>query len=123
VTVITRTETPGSLAWFGLLAPPLAWAVQLVAGYAFEQAACGRPDASLWGASVDPLTTIVIAACGVVAALGCAGSIVSLLSHGADERGVIRFVAGAGVLGSIVFLLAIVLSGIALVPLNGCNAG
>jgi hypothetical protein len=118
-----RTNTPGLLAWFGLLVPPIAWAVQLVSGYAIEEAACGRPDASLWGVSIDPLTGTVIVACGILVILGGVASLISLLAHGPDERGVIRFVAGAGVLGSLVFLVAVALSGLALVQLNGCSAG
>ena len=63
---------------FGLLAPPLAWALQLVAGYSVEEAGCGRPDASLWGAGVDPLTAVVIGVCGALAIAGGVASIVAL---------------------------------------------
>jgi hypothetical protein len=122
MTVVSRTHTPGRLAWFGALAPPLAWATQLIVGYALEEAACGRPSANLWGASIDPLTAIVIVVCGVVAILGGLASLTSFLSRGPDERGAIRFLAGAGLLGSLVFLLAIVLSGVALLALDGCSA-
>jgi hypothetical protein len=107
-----------------VLAPPLAWALQLVVGYGVEEAACGRPDASLWGAGVDPLTAVVIGACGGLAIAGGVVSTVSLRQSSADDdRGVWRFVAAAGVLGSVVFLLAILLSGLALASIDGCSAG
>jgi hypothetical protein len=124
---MTEEARRGSRPWllvFGLLAPPLAWAIQLVAGYSFGEAACGRPDASLWGAGIDPLTAIVIGVCG---GLAIAGGVISFLSlrriSADDDRGVGRFIAVAGALGSVVFLLAILLSGVALASIDGCSAG
>jgi hypothetical protein len=109
------------LAWFGLLAPPLAWAAQLVAGYSFEESACGRPDANLWGTGVHPLTAIVIAASACLAALGGVVSLVGWIGRGKDEHGVHRFMAVAGLLGSVIFLLAIALGAYALHDLSGCT--
>jgi hypothetical protein len=115
--------THRSLAWFGLLAPPLAWATQLVAGYSIEESACGRPDSSLWGASVHSLTGVVIVACACLAALGGVVSVIGWIGGRGDSRGVARFMAVAGLLGSLIFLLAIVLGAFAVRDLGGCRPG
>jgi len=106
-------------AWFGVLAPPLAWAAQLVAGYAFEEAGCGRPDASLFGAGLNGLTGIVVVVCGAVAVAGGAAS----LTVRRNESGSVAFLAVWGVAASCIFLLAIVLTGASLIPLDACNPG
>jgi hypothetical protein len=112
------------LAWFGVLGPPLAFAAQLVIGYAFQEAGCGRPDSSLWGAGLDGLTGIVIVVCGVLAGAAGAASLVAWRAADRDDpRGRVHFLAAAGAASSFVFLLGIVLSGIALFPLNACNPG
>jgi hypothetical protein len=119
-----RRSRASALAWFSVLAPPLAWAAQLVIGYAFQEAGCGRPDADLWGAGLGGLTSAVIVACGVVAGLGAVAGVVAWRgSRGADPLGRIEFLAIAGVASGFIFLLAIVLSGVALIPLDPCVAG
>jgi len=115
-----------ALAWFAVIAPPLAWATQLVVGYAFQEAGCGRPDSDLWGAGLGGLTATVIVVCGVVAALGGLAGLAAWRATGAasaDPLGRVRFMAVAGIASGFVFLLAIVLSGIALVPLDPCDGG
>lgn len=106
--------------WFGVLAPPLAWAAQLVTGYAFEEAGCGRPDGSLFGAGLNSLTAIVVTLCG---ALALAGGAASLIAWRAARPGSGAFMAGWGIAASFIFLLAIVLTGVSLIPLDACNPG
>jgi hypothetical protein len=122
-----RIPSSPALAWFGVLTPPLAWAIQLVLGYAFEEAGCGRPGSTLWGTGIEPLTAVVIIACAGLAVLGGLAALVSWRAtadgDAADTRGVNRFMASTGMLGSVIFLVAICLSGIALIPLDACNAG
>jgi hypothetical protein len=121
----SRPARASALAWFAVLAPGLAWATQLVVGYAFQEAGCGRPDADLWGAGLDGLTAIVVVACGTVAALGGLAGLIALRASagGGDPLGRVRFMAVAGVAASCIFLLAIVLTGIALLPLDACDRG
>lgn len=110
--------------WFGVLAPPLAWAAQLVTGYAFEEAGCGRPDASLFGAGLNGLTAIVVAVCGALAVAGGAASLTAwraARSPAASGSGV--FLATWGITASFIFLLAIVLTGVSLIPLDACKPG
>jgi hypothetical protein len=109
--------------WFGLLAPPLAWAVQLLAPYTFEEAACNRPDADLWGVGIDPLLAGTIAGCAAVALAGAVASLVTLRApEPPGDRGRIRFMASVGTIGGAVFLFGIVLGAVALLPLEGCRA-
>ena len=120
-----RSGRASALAWFGVVAPALAWATQLVVGYAFQEAGCGRPDADLWGVGLDGLTAIVIIVCGAVAVAGALAGIVALRASagGGDPLGRVRFMAVAGIASGCIFLLAIVLSGIALLPLDACDSG
>jgi hypothetical protein len=122
--VTVRTSSGATLAWFSLIAPPLAWAAQLVVGYSFQEAGCGRPDADLWGAGLNALTGIVVITCGAVAVLGGLAGIIALRSSATgDPLGRVRFMAVAGIASACIFLLAIVLSGIALLPLDACDRG
>jgi hypothetical protein len=119
-----RAGGVATLAWFSVLAPPIAWAAQLVIGYSFQEAGCGRPDSDLWGAGLDGLTGSVVVVCGAVAILGgLAGIVVLHASATGDPLGRIRFMAVAGIASACIFLLAIVLSGIALLPLDACDPG
>jgi hypothetical protein len=121
-----RPARGAGLAWFSVLAPPLAWATQLVVGYAFQEAGCGRPDADLWGAGLDGLTGILVVACGIVAVLGGLAGVAALGAAGTrdgDPLGRVQFMAIAGIAAACIFLLAIVLSGIALIPLDPCDGG
>jgi hypothetical protein len=119
-----RGESGRRRVWFGVLAPPGAWAAQLVIGYAFQEAGCGRPDASLWGAGLDGLTGIVVIVCGALAVAGGAASLTAWrASRPSEASGVVAFLAVWGIAASFIFLLAIVLTGISLFPLDACNPG
>jgi hypothetical protein len=111
------------LAWFGVLAPPAAWATQLLVGYAFQEAGCGRPDSSLWGAGLNGLTAAVVIVCGTIAAAGGVAALVALRSSDGARNGVVGFLAVSGIAASFIFLLAIILTGIALIPLDACRSG
>lgn len=122
--VTVRTSSGATLAWFSVIAPPFAWAAQLVVGYSFQEAGCGRRDAELWGAGLNALTGIVVIACGAVAVLGGLAGIIALRSSATgDPLGRVRFMAVAGIASACIFVLAIVLSGIALLPLEACDRG
>lgn len=110
--------------WFGLLAPPLAWAAQLGTGYAFEEAGCGRPDAALFGAGLNGLTAIVVTLCGALAVAGGVASVTAWrAAKPSDASGSGVFLAGWGIAASFIFLLAIVLTDVSLIPLDACNPG
>ncbi len=115
-----------ALLWYGVLAAPLAWAAQLAIGYFLEDAGCTPASAGhVWGVGVSPPSVAVIVICAVVAMGGAGASLYAL--RGADEadgRGDrVRFMATAGLLGSLLFALAILLSAAAFVPLSSCRTG
>lgn len=111
------------MAWAGLAAAPAAWAAQLGLGYSFEEAACGRPDANLWGVGVEALSVAAVVAAGAIAVASGAACLASWRRADAECDGVGRFVAAAGTLSAAIFAFAILLSGLALIPLHGCAAG
>ena len=112
------------LAWFGVLAAPLAWAAQLIVGYSLQEAGCGRPDESLWGSGLNGLTAIVVIVCGAFAAAGGASALAAVrVSRRTDAPGLVPFLAVAGLAASFMFLLAIVLVAVALFPLDACRPG
>jgi hypothetical protein len=119
-----RPGTGSSLAWFGLAAPPFAWAAQLLLGYSMQEAGCDRPDANLWGAGLEPLTAVVLVICGAIAVAGGVAAVAALRMSGAnDPRGRVGFVAVSGIVASVVFGLAILLSAIPLLSLDACRPG
>jgi hypothetical protein len=114
---------PNGLVWFGLFAPPFAWAVQLVILYLAGEAGCGRPDSSLWGADLDTVAAVTIIASAALAVAGALASLLAARADGVDERGVTTFLVTAALIGAPIFLLAIAFDAVALVPLSGCRPG
>ncbi len=102
------------LQWFGLLAAPLAWTVQLVAGFGIADAACD----GVGGVSVTPyavtLTTVALAV--TLAAEAAAVLVFRELATVADDAsgpaGRLRFFATAALLGNALFFVIIILSGL-----------
>ena len=120
----SAADRASTLAWISVLAPPLAWAAQLAVGYSLQEAGCGRPDADLWGVGLNGLTAALIIVCALLAGLGgLAGLAAWRRSAAADPLGRVEFMAIAGIAAGFIFLLATVLSGIALVPLDACHSG
>jgi hypothetical protein len=125
---VTATVRPG-LLWFGVLAAPLAWVVQLVAGYGLEEAACASDLSSSPVLDVDsePAIAVVSAVALAVAAAGGLAALAGLLSvrsdPGADPRGRLAFMGVFGLLASGVFLAVIALGAVALLSLDVCAPG
>ena len=115
----------GSILAFAVLGPPIAWAVQLVSGYALEEAACstatgdnpllGDPTAILWAIS------IVAAAIAGLAGIAGLASWTGIRAGESEPAGRVAFLGAAGALAGLIFLEAIVLSAIALVSLDVCT--
>ena len=116
----------GGIIAFAVLGPPIAWAVQLVSGYAFEEAACstgtgdaaalGNPTAILWGISIG-----AFAVAGLAGIAGIATWMSARAATGNEPAGRVAFLGAAGALAALVFLEAIVLSAIAIVPFDACT--
>jgi hypothetical protein len=102
------------LQWFGLLAAPLAWAVQLVAGFGVADAACDGAG----GVSVTPYETTLTAVALGIALLAEAAAVVLFRELATVEEdapgpaGRLRFFAVAALLGNVLFFVIILLSGV-----------
>ncbi len=111
-----RISLPGTeaLQWIGLFTAPLAWTVQLVLGYGATLAACG-PAPGRFGLSTVTWEATLTVGAAVLALSGEEPRSPHIAGRAAtdcpDERR--RFFAEAAMLASILFLLAILLSGIA----------
>ena len=103
-----------ALQWIGLFAAPLAWATQLVLGYGATLAHCDSSGTG-FGLSIVTWETIVTAGAVLLSLCGrsscCRSPCRNSRRDGLpDERR--RFFAEAAVLANVLFLLAILLSGI-----------
>jgi hypothetical protein len=114
------------LQWFGLLAAPLAWAAQLLAGLAIAGAYCA-PAGSRWGISIEAWQIAIGAAAGTVAV--CAGlSAFTLYRELRDveddapgPRGRLHFFSVASLAGNGLFLALITLTVVGAVSHAGCR--
>jgi hypothetical protein len=114
------------LAWYGVLGAPLAWAVELLAGYGTQEAACSRGSSSASFAgnadsAIGALTVVMLlVAVGGALAARAAGR---ALAEGEieDPRGRVAFMARFGTIASLLFALAIVLSGIPIFWVESCR--
>jgi hypothetical protein len=107
--------------WFGVAAPPLAWASQLVFGWLLDEAACGRGthgiDERLWQAVISALA-IAVAAVGTAAALS---SVRAVREGAGDARGRTQFLAVTSLSADAVFLLLTVLTLVGVMSVDACR--
>jgi len=131
---VTRTAEPDArpgaaarwrtaLIAFAIVGGPAAWVLHLLAGYGVEEAACGQAAADTGfrhdGVEVIAILTAVLATVALAAAV--AGYVAARRPADGDARGHRRFLAVAGLIGSSLFALIIVLVGYALTSLSGCT--
>jgi hypothetical protein len=116
----TRLEL---LQWFGLLAAPAAWALHLVLGLYFAEAHC---EASHWRVgwlSAQVALTFVavfVALVAEVAALLVYRELRDVAGDAPGPSGRQRLFAVGGLVGNVLFLVAILLTGFAVVATRGC---
>ena len=111
------------LLWFGVLGAPLAWTLQLVAGYGVEEAGCAE-GARRWGVPSHGLQIAILCFCAAVA-LGsglAAGWSWREAGRGRlrNRRGRVAFLGICGLLLSALFLALIVLGGAGAATLDTC---
>jgi hypothetical protein len=120
MTAAGRRFTPEFLQWFGLFGAALTWTAQLVLGFGVAVARCGAANAVL---GVD-LRSWQLSLLGVGVALVLLAEAAALetlwetrAAHYDDAApdGRRHFFAVAAVLGNLLFLVAIVLGGVAVV--------
>src|SRR5204863_7274607 len=112
--------------WFGLLAAPLAWTTQLVAGLAVAGVPCARGGGH-WGISVESWEIALAAAAGTVAV--CAQlSAVTLYRELRDveddapgPRGRLHFFSVASLIGNVLVMGLIALTAFGVLSHLGCR--
>jgi hypothetical protein len=118
VTEITRRESWGSfLLWFGALASPTAWAIQLIVNYSLEEWFACAPSTQeagrVLGMSVDAVALVVTTAlvvlslAGLLAAVRCFRRLKTVETE-SEERA--RWMALAGIFNGILYTIIIVAS-------------
>ncbi len=114
------------LAWFGLFGAALIWAVQLVVGFGVTVAACGAAG-RVWGIDVDAWE-IALMTVGCIVVLLAEAAAVSIFIETSELHhedpppwGRRHFFASAAMLGNVLFLGAILLSGLGAIYLQGCR--
>ena len=123
---LESSATQEFMQWFGLLGAPLAWAVQLVLGFGVTQARC-NPGGSRWGVAVDTWEISLMIAAGAVVIFAelCAVTLyLATRNVSYDDRpplGRRHFFVAASSLGNVLFLMIILLSGIAAVDHVPCR--
>ena len=118
----------GLFAWFGVLGPPFAWALQHVAGYSVGLADC--PDNTrgpAWSVPVDALTlaigglTAIVAVLGGVAAVAAFRATRDAEATDAPPAGRIHFLALIGMTIAPLFLAMIAMTSAGAIAATGCT--
>jgi hypothetical protein len=125
---VSRAEGRGSaLLWFGVLAAPAAWSVEIMVGYGVEEIACsaGSVGEEIEGVGVEPIIVLltlflgaVAAAAGLVA-FGCLRGLRA--SRDAVTSGRAEWMAIAGIATSAIFLVLILVNLFSVVFLGVCE--
>ena len=114
------------LQWFGFLAGGTSWFVVLLAGIGTSVAAC-NPAGSRWGVPHDTLQAALLGfGGGVVLAAEAAAVAVFRATRNVREQdppphGRLHFFAIGAMVGNLVFLVIILLSGIATIVDRACH--
>ena len=114
------------LQWFGLIAAPCAWMVQLACGYTVTQATCSAGgSSSIARVSIEIGITAGAAAVAIVAeaaALLVYRDLQQVTTNGVAPPGRQRFFAVGGLAGNALFLVAILLGGIGVLAQTACGS-
>lgn len=114
------------LQWFGFLAGGTIWFAEFLAGIGASQARC-NPGSSGWGLPHDAIELGLMLFGAVVVGSALAASVVVFrATRGVEEQdppphGRIHFFGTAAIAGNVVFLVIILLTGIATIVVRGCH--
>jgi hypothetical protein len=113
-----------AIQWYAILGPPVAWAVELVLGYGFAEAACGSGGVS-GGIGLHPWQGFLALGVGLIAAGGWAGAIMLHSATGRgeidDPLGRVRFMSTVGIAIGLIFLTLIGFTAAGTLSLHGCR--
>jgi len=114
--------TRSLLLWTGLVAAPLAWLTQLFVGYEAVDGGCapGGGSGEVFGASADSTALVVTVVACVVAIAGAAAA-AATWSAKDEQPQYARFLGFAGLLGSLILLVTILLAGAGILALDPCG--
>lgn len=112
------------LQWFGLLAAPCAWALHLVIGLYLAEARCGETHWTTgWSSSQIALTSA--AALVAILAEGAALTVYRELRQtdrdAAGPAGRQHLFAIGGLVGNVLFFVAILLTGVTILATQACR--
>jgi hypothetical protein len=114
------------LQWFGLLAAPLAWTVQLVVGFGVADAYCA-PAARRWGIDVETWEIAVTAVAAVVAvsaelsAFTLYRELRGVHDDAPGPRGRLHFFSVASLIGNVLFMALITLTAVGVLSHLECR--
>lgn len=122
---MTRAR-PELLQWYGLFGAALAWAVQLVLGFGVSYADCNTVGRQ-WGIDVVTWEIVLMVVGGLFAVIAEVAAVSVFLSTRNLEYddpppgGRRQFFSFAAMLGNLLFINAILLSGIAAISNSTCR--
>ena len=122
-----RALRPELLQWYGLFGAGLAWTGQLIVGFGVVYAHCATRAASHWGLDVVSWQIVLMVVGGLFAVVAEAAAIKVLLAtrnlHYEDPPpdGRRHFFAYGAALGNVLFIVAILLSGIGTISNTPCT--
>lgn len=129
-----RGIVPLRTLWFGIFGAPMAWAAELIVGYAVISHYCYPRDVPLSSPTFDGTRLTGLIVCIVLVLVGVAALVTSIHSwretrHGHDAEhhellevgeGRARFMAFGGVLLSTMFLFALIMSALPVITNSLC---
>jgi hypothetical protein len=116
------------LQWLGLFVAPLAWFAQHMIGQAVSQASCDRVNEA-WGISNDAWQIVLLAVAGSLILLSEAAAVAAFLGtrDGSYEEppplGRMQLIAIAAMTTNLLYLVIILLDGVASIVNVGCAQG
>lgn len=117
---------PELLQWYGLFGAGLAWTGQLIVGFGVASADCAAASRS-WGLDLVVWEIVLMVIGGTLAVLAEGAAIRVLLAtsssdyDGAPPDGRRHFFAIGAALGNVLFIVAILLSGIGAISNANCT--
>lgn len=113
------------LQWLGLFVAPAAWIAQHLIGQAVSQASCGRVNES-WGVSNDAWQIVLLIVAGSLIVVSEAAAVAAFLGtreesyEDAPPLGRMQLVAIAAMSTNLIYLVIVLLDGIASLVHSGC---
>jgi hypothetical protein len=122
-----RSLRPELLQWYGLFGAGLAWTAQLIVGFGVAYADCATRAASRWGLDVTTWEIVLMVVGGLFAVVAEAAAVNVLLAtrnrryDDPPPDGRRHFFAFGAALGNLLFIVAILLSGIGALSNSACT--